>query len=623
MFRNTRIHLSRCLALLGLALLTAPALTAETEADLLATLNNKQAELFDKAIACKQLAVVGSEAAVPVLAALLDDEKLSHYARYGLEPIPSPKVDDALQAALGKLHGGHLIGAINSIATRGKPAAIAALAAKLSDSDRAVAVAAAHSIARLGTPQAAEILGKAMSPEFAAPGLVCGKTLGRQGHTKAAVALLLKVHSLDAAPTHVRMAAMLQATEMQQAGGLDLLTAALTSSDKDVFRTGLRTARLMKQAGAAKAVLAALPKATPAQTALLITLLGDLADPAGLPAVLQAAASSDPAVRVAALGALATLGSAAHVKLLIDAALDKSEDISAQAQKTLVAFSGVEIDQSVLAALDDEARRTLAIRLIGQRRITAAVPKLLALLDGPNRLEVIAALGETIPLAQLDVLGKLLSADSPELREAVRDALHAACSRTPDRNATGVWLAAYLKTDSEEIIRFVIEELRRIGGVKALETVAQAAKGPDGVSKDFATQALGEWLDISAAAVLLELAKSEGATKYGVRALRGYIRLARQFSMPDEERLGMCRTALATTDRPAEKRLVLDVLQRNPSVAGLKLVAEVARTPALKKDAARAGAAIAEKLDGKSAEVQAILAQIGPAPVKAKRAGQP
>jgi HEAT repeat protein len=610
MFRNTRIHLSRCLALLGLALLTAPALTAETEADLLATLNNKQAELFDKAIACKQLAVVGSEAAVPVLAALLDDEKLSHYARYGLEPIPSPKVDDALQAALGKLHGGHLIGAINSIATRGKPAAIAALAAKLSDSDRAVAVAAAHSIARLGTPQAAEILGKAMSPEFAAPGLVCGKTLGRQGHTKAAVALLLKVHSLDAAPTHVRMAAMLQATEMQQAGGLDLLTAALTSSDKDVFRTGLRTARLMKQAGAAKAVLAALPKATPAQTALLITLLGDLADPAGLPAVLQAAASSDPAVRVAALGALATLGSAAHVKLLIDAALDKSEDISAQAQKTLV-------------ALDDEARRTLAIRLIGQRRITAAVPKLLALLDGPNRLEVIAALGETIPLAQLDVLGKLLSADSPELREAVRDALHAACSRTPDRNATGVWLAAYLKTDSEEIIRFVIEELRRIGGVKALETVAQAAKGPDGVSKDFATQALGEWLDISAAAVLLELAKSEGATKYGVRALRGYIRLARQFSMPDEERLGMCRTALATTDRPAEKRLVLDVLQRNPSVAGLKLVAEVARTPALKKDAARAGAAIAEKLDGKSAEVQAILAQIGPAPVKAKRAGQP
>ena len=34
--------------------------------------------------------------AVPVLAGLLGDEKMAHYARYGLEPIPDASVDAAL-----------------------------------------------------------------------------------------------------------------------------------------------------------------------------------------------------------------------------------------------------------------------------------------------------------------------------------------------------------------------------------------------------------------------------------------------------------------------------------------------------------------------------------------------
>lgn len=645
MFAHTRARTLGCLALLGLILLataasaapvatspvwTAPISAVPTETELLATLNNKDAALFDKALACKQLAVVGTEAAVPVLAGLLDDEKLSHYARFGLEPIPSAKVDAALLAALGKLKGGHLVGVIDSIANRGKPAAIDPLAGKLGDADPAVASAVAHAIARLGTPKAGEILTKSLSEKtgalgpgdkgtsygMAAAALVCAKTLDRQGHTKEAVALLVKLRAMPAAPEHVRLAALLQAIEIQKAEGLALLGSALTDADPHVFQTGLRTARLMKQVGTTKTVLGAMPKATPARRALLVTLLGDLADPAGLAAVLEAAQCSDPAVRVAGLGALATLGSAAQVPLLMDAALDKTPEVAAQAQATLAALSGAQIDQAVLAALDDPARRTMAIRLIGQRRIIQAVPKLLNLLNGPDQIEVVKALGETINLAQLDVLGKLLSSESAEVRQAARDALHAACSRMPDRDATAQWLATHLKGDSEETLRFAMEELRRIGGPKALDAVARAAKGPDGLLKDLATQALGEWLDISAAPVLLDLAKTEGTGKYGVRGLRGYVRLARQFSMPDEERLTMCRTALATAQRDSEKKLVLEVLQRNPSLDGLKLVAEVAENPALAPQARVVAVTIGEKVGHKSAEVQRLMMKIGHDPVK-------
>jgi len=384
MFRDIRIH-TLCIVTLALLAAASPSFGWETEADLLATLNNAEAPFFEKTIACKQLAVVGTEAAVPVLVGLLDDEKLSHYARYGLEPIPSAKVDEAFLAALSTLEGRHLIGMITSIATRGKPEAIGPLAEKLDDADCTVATAAAHGIARLGTPKAAEILGKSMSAEFAPACLVCGKTLADQGHRAEAADLLKKLARAEEAPIHVRVATMLHVVRLQRIDGMEMVGEALMSERKQIFNTGLRAARLMEPADATEMALHAMKDASPDRAALLVTLLGELAEEAGLPAVVEAAEADDPTVRIAALGALASLGGAAHVPLLIDAALDQSEEVSAQAQETLVALSDADVDRAVLGLLGDTDRRPLVIRLIGQRRITAAVPELLDLLGGPNR----------------------------------------------------------------------------------------------------------------------------------------------------------------------------------------------------------------------------------------------
>ena len=85
--------------------------------------------------------------------------------------------------------------------------------------------------------------------------------------------------------------------------------------------------------------------------------------------------------------------------------------------------------------------------------------------------------------------------------------------------------------------------------------------------------------------------------------------------MPDEQRAEMCRTALATAKRDAEKKLVLEVLERYPSVDMLKLAVEAAKVPALKDEAAAAALAIAQKIGG-SADVQKLLAQVGQDPVK-------
>ena len=55
---------------------------------------------------------------VPVLAGLLADEQLSHYARFGLESNPSPDVDEALRQGAGQTGWTRLVGVINSIGVR-------------------------------------------------------------------------------------------------------------------------------------------------------------------------------------------------------------------------------------------------------------------------------------------------------------------------------------------------------------------------------------------------------------------------------------------------------------------------------------------------------------------------
>jgi hypothetical protein len=113
-----------------------------------------------------------------------------------------------------------------------------------------------------------------------------------------------------------------------------------------------------------------------------------------------------------------------------------------------------------------------------------------------------------------------------------------------------------------------------------------------------------------AAPVLLDLAKSPDG-KFQGRALRGYIRIARQFILPDEQRVQMCREAMAAAKSPAERKLVLEVLQRYPSVETMKLAIQALSNPELKDDASAAVLVIAQKSTANEPEIAALLAKAG------------
>ena len=121
-------------------------------AELVAILDDSDATEFAKAKACQRLALVGDDDAVPALAGLLSDARLSHYARTALEPMPPGAADQALRDALGKLKGSLLVGVINSIGVRRDPKALTALAEIRHGNDQVVTQAATAAINRIRRP---------------------------------------------------------------------------------------------------------------------------------------------------------------------------------------------------------------------------------------------------------------------------------------------------------------------------------------------------------------------------------------------------------------------------------------------------------------------------------------
>ena len=202
---------------------TAPAIPPEFQAAKIMTLDSPQlvqilkdpaATVFQKDKACMRLAMVGTKDAVPALAALLGDPQFSHYARFGLVPIPDPSVDDALRGALKTLKGKLLVGVIDSIGQRRDAKAVEPLAKMMYDTDAEVAQAAAAAVGRISGPQATKALqdglAKTKGPArtaVAAAGLVCAEGLLAQGDRKGALALYGALSRPDM-PRSVRLAAM-------------------------------------------------------------------------------------------------------------------------------------------------------------------------------------------------------------------------------------------------------------------------------------------------------------------------------------------------------------------------------------------------------------------------------
>ena len=70
--------------------------------------------------------------------------------------------------------------------------------------------------------------------------------------------------------------------------------------------------------------------------------------------------------------------------------------------------------------------------------------------------------------------------------------------------------------------------------------------------------------------MLLDLIKSLPEGKYRDRALKGYLRVARQLAADEAQRIEMCRTALAAARNDADRGIIAEAIKGMPNAAAVQ-----------------------------------------------------
>ncbi|MHC4751660.1 MAG: HEAT repeat domain-containing protein, partial [Planctomycetota bacterium] len=249
---KSRIHIILIIVLLLAGAVQLSAQTVPPKADegkLIAVLKSDDATHKEKVDACRGLALIGTSKAIAPLASLLGDEKLSHMARYALEPIQDPAVDEVFREALGKLKGRPLVGVIGSIGVRRDAKAVKPLANILMQHDAGpeVTEAAVRALGSIGNLAAAEMLQTALAHAPSdnqlaiAEGLFrCAETLAAEGHRDVAIDIYDQL--LEVSGPHQVRAGALRGAILTRENGVRLLQQHLRSDDYILFSAACQTA---------------------------------------------------------------------------------------------------------------------------------------------------------------------------------------------------------------------------------------------------------------------------------------------------------------------------------------------------------------------------------------------
>jgi HEAT repeat protein len=603
--------------------------------------------LYLKMLAAKRLGLYGTKEAVPILVTRLDNDQDGFYARYALETIPGSEVDTALGEALKTIKKPDVLaGILTTLGVRGNTESAAAVQPFLTHENIDIRKAAGYAYALTAGDGGVDYFAAGtLDPLLIDSGFLFAEQHAQKGDSAKAV----KVYDALATANikeYQRMAAIYQSILARSLGGVDKLFQQFAPGlPRRQFEVGLKAGRELPAGGrgaVARVMITQFSNQTDTQRkARIVRALGDRKDEesitAALPMITKLASGEhfpappppaegeekkpvDAVLRGAAIDALRNIGNASVVGILIEAANQTDEkSVADAARNTLAALPGEEVDKAISALLegDNPAVRAAAIGLVAERRIFSASPVLVKALNDTDESvsgAAASALGEISDIADLPVLLEMLRQAKTEAEtNKILVILKSACTRfSQDAAATDVSKALEAEGTSAALKTQLLDLLKEIAGTKSLDIVNGYAWGEDAGMRNVATRILGEWrspqdLD-RLAEVCLKLAKE--SEEYKTRGLRGYIRLARQFDMPEERRLNMCQEVFDLASRDEDKMLIFDVFVRVISLKSLEQTVSYFDNAALRAKAAETAVAIAEKLQGKDAKIAAAMKKV-------------
>lgn len=463
------------------------------ESKLIGLLQKAETSDNDRVTACQNLGWCGTKAAVGPLAALLSNEKpvLRHAARYGLEMIPGPAVEEALCEAAGRLTGPALAGVLQSMGNRGNARSVAILSGRMADGDKQVAEAAVQALGKLATPEAMAALkaGLGKAPSAAVAYLNgAGRVAGADPAQAAAYYADIRQAKESVSPA-TRLAALRGEIVTAGKDGVRLFGDAIASADADTVDAALRAALDLPKSDEATAAFAAALAKVPAVQARLATVLGQRGDKAAVPALAALAKGGNAECGLAAAAALAALNDPAAIPPLL--ALSKHADaaIADAAKNEIMGFAGKPADDAVLALMADAdaATRLAGIDMAMRRRMAAAVPSLVKLTADADAKILDAAVRGLGDLGTDQEIPALLAAiaKAPQSESAVR-ALSSLCTRyaRPRGGKTVIKSALYgsFENDLFKDVTANVQKLVDVGSI-TIQASGRLCKW-DGFSED-------------------------------------------------------------------------------------------------------------------------------------------
>lgn len=574
----------------------------------------------------EELLYIGGEEPVPALTKLLLDPELYDYAVRALQ---ARKLAPPLRAALPRAAGRNRVALIQALGELRDAEAAPTLLPLVSRGDPDTRLAAAEALASIGDPKAVDaLLGAARldkashhEMKLAEAALRLGQRLAEAGQRHAAkrIYATLPAQYPGRPGRHVRCACLAGLVAVAGDEVLPELLAAIADPDPQVRAMGEQVARSLAGRAPVEQWVALMKKSAGKDRAGALFILGAIGDPQALPAILEAIADKDEAVRHEALEATAAIGGEAAAKTLIArlAAPDRAEQQAAF--ECLIKCRGDGVNPAIAAAAKSAPEATLRARLvevIGARRALDQMPLILSAAQDESPA-VRAAAARALQFAggesEVPALVKILKgAREGEERGAAEQALIAIGLRARDQVANQ--LVAELKEAPPDAAGVMLRVLARLGGTPAAKAIAQAADSPDPKVKDEAVRALGNWASpdgiVVAADGLLKVAQTAADLRHHVLALRNYIALARSESLrrDPERQLKMFGEALAIAKRADEKRAALAGLGELREPRAVKLATSCLGDPDVAEEAAAAAVRIASQVKNKAdRDVQAAL----------------
>ncbi len=547
------------------------AIRTDLESRLTAILQGDATDLA-KDYACRQLAIVGSEASLPALAALLPNPRMSYMARFALEGIASPAAMKTLREMLGKTEGLQMIGIVVSLGRLADADAAALIAPLLEKDDFQLREVCLVALGRIGTAAAAEALqafaGKtppALQATLVDAQLDATESLCQRGEHQVAAKICESL--LTAESERVRAAAYRGLIAAKPADTLEMIVAGLAAEEPWKRAVAADCIVGLAKPEDVQSIASAVEKLPAAGKIAAFLSFRNHRSPAVRQAALKALESPDPGVSEAALAALVRSGTSEDVSRL--AALVASSGNAAVcdgAFETLRLMPAEGVDQALVAWMEQAKELPPAVvRCALTRRSPVLVSTFLKAAEASNaatRIEALKALEVMAAAGDADALvGILCRAAAGDEREAAGRAVWLSCQQIADPAQRSAPLLAAMEKGDAHAQCAILPTLARMGDGKALPAVRKAMQSSDAAVRDAGYRALANWPDASVADELLEIAKTSDVESYRIWSLRAYARVVALASdRPAEKTFEMLRDAMKLAKRGEDKALFVERL---------------------------------------------------------------